>query len=209
MIDLRIVNINRLDDYDGLLSFIKKTHINHETVNEIKQYIGLKCNKIIVENPYADKDYLSTFYIHYSKKYKTYSKMCYRLHIFYNDKYYGFLTLRSTELKKIGRTYINPSLLLDQKAFLMTGEYNVNITGKSSSIACFPWMHQENDISTCAHVSLWSTLRYFSNVHSGYADMTMGEICEKIQLNQDRKTPSKGLSTSQISNLLMQFNFSN
>lgn len=208
MIDLRIVKINSLADYDVLLSFIKKTHINDETISEIKQYIGGKCNKIIVESPYADKDYLSTFYIHYSKKYKMYSKNCYRLHIFYDDIYYGFLTLRPTALKKIGRTYLNPTILLDQKAYLMTGQYNVNITGVNSSIACFPWMHQENDISTCAHVSLWSTLRYFSNVHSGYADMTMGEICEKIQLNQDRKTPSRGLSTIQISNLLMQYNFS-
>lgn len=208
MIELRNISINVIDDYDQLLTFIRSTHINQETVNELKQYLGLKCNRIVVESPYSDKDYLSTFYVHYSKKYKLYSKECYRLHVMRNNYYYGFITLRPTALKKIGRTYLNPALLIEQKSYMMTGTYSVNIVGRTSEISCYPWMHQENDISTCAHVALWSTLRYFSKVHSGYADMTMGEICEKIQLNQDRKTPSRGLSTIQISNLLMQFGFS-
>lgn len=208
MIDVRIVYINQVSDYNNLLTFIRKSHINSETVDELKQYLGLKCNKLIVEFPYADKDYLSTFYIHYAKKYKEYSKGCYRLHVFNNDDYFGFITLRHTAVKKIGRTYLHPSLLLDQNAYLMSGKFAANVVGSEASIECFPWMHQENDISTCAHVALWSTLRYFGNRQSNYADMTMGGICDKIQFNLDRKTPCRGLSTRQISNLLMQYNFS-
>lgn len=208
MIDIRTVYINGLSDYDNLLSFIRKSHINSETIDELKQYLGLKCNKIIVEFPYADKDYLSTFYIHYSKKIKEYTKDCYRLHVFNNNDYFGFITLRPTAVKKIGRTYLHPSLLLDQRAYLMTGQFTANVVGSMIDIECFPWMHQENDISTCAHVALWATLRYFGNIQSNYADMTMGEICDKIQFNLDRKTPCRGLSTRQISNLLMQYNFS-
>lgn len=100
MIDVRIVYINQVSDYNNLLTFIRKSHINSETVDELKQYLGLKCNKLIVEFPYADKDYLSTFYIHYAKKYKEYSKGCYRLHVFNNDDYFGFITLRHTAVKR-------------------------------------------------------------------------------------------------------------
>jgi len=75
VIDIRTVYINGLSDYDNLLSFIRKSHINSETIDELKQYLGLKCNKIIVEFPYADKDYLSTFYIHYSKNLKSTQKI--------------------------------------------------------------------------------------------------------------------------------------
>ncbi|MFR7605597.1 MAG: hypothetical protein ACLUV3_09485 [Oscillospiraceae bacterium] len=97
----------------------------------------------------------------------------------------------------------------DQKAYLMTGAFSANVVGSMiNNIKCFPWMHQENDISTCAHVALWATLRYFGNIQSNYADITMGEICDKIQFHLDRKTPCRGLSTRQISNLLMQYNFS-
>lgn len=56
----------------------------------MKYYIGLKCNLILVEYPYSDKDYLSTYYIHYSKKYKDISKKSYRLHLFNDEIYYGF-----------------------------------------------------------------------------------------------------------------------
>ena len=147
MIDIRTVYINGLSDYDNLLSFIRKSHINSETIDELKQYLGLKCNKIIVEFPYADKDYLSTFYIHYSKKFKEYTKDCYRLHVFNNNDYFGFITLRPTAVKKIGRTYLHPSLLLDQRSYLMTGQFTANVVGSMIDIECFPWMHQENDIS--------------------------------------------------------------
>lgn len=208
MIDIRTICINSLSDYDKLATFIKNTHINQETILELKHYIGLKCDKISVENPYAEKDYLSTFYIHYAKKYKEFSKKCYRLHFFKEDIYYGFVTLRPTCCKKIGRSYINPELLLDQKSFLMTCHFKINIAGADTKIECFPWMHQQPDVSTCAHVALWSILRYFSSKHNNYADMTMGEIVEKIQMNYDRKIPSKGLRMEQISNLLTQYNFS-
>lgn len=61
MIDIRTVHINQLSDYDNLLSFIRKSHINSETIKELKNYLGLKCNKIIVEFPYADKRSKSIF----------------------------------------------------------------------------------------------------------------------------------------------------
>ena len=32
MIDIRTVHINQLSDYDNLLSFIRKSHINSETI---------------------------------------------------------------------------------------------------------------------------------------------------------------------------------
>lgn len=90
----------------------------------------------------------------------------------------------------------------------MTGKYKLNLLGSEAFIESFPWMHQETDISTCSHVAVWSILRYFGNKYRYYSDMTMGEVFEKVQLNFDRKVPSKGLSYEQISNLLTQFGFS-
>lgn len=208
MITTRLIKITKLDDYNKLQSFIRKTHIDKESIEEIKSYIGLKCNRVHVEFPYADKDYLSTFYIHYSKKFKTFPKHCYRLHFFFDDYYYGFIVLRPTPYKKIGRTYLSPWLLLSDTSYIMTGKYKINFLGSETFISCFPWMHQETDISTCSHVAVWAILRYFGNKYKYYSDMTMGEVFEKVQLNYERKVPSKGLREEQISHLLTQFKFS-
>lgn len=208
LIAIKPLIISKLSDYEKLKSIIKKTHINDDAIEEMKKYIGLKCNKVIIEYPYADKDYLSTFYIHYSRKYKEFSKKCYRIHFFNNDYYFGFIILRPTFYKKIGRTYLFPQLLLEGDSYVMTGKYKLNLLGSEAFIESFPWMHQETDISTCSHVAVWSILRYFGNKYRYYSDMTMGEVFEKVQLNFDRKVPSKGLSYEQISNLLTQFGFS-
>lgn len=208
MIFLKKIFINSINDYEQLKNNIRNTHISQETIEELKYYIGLKCNKILIENPYSDKDYLSTYYIHYSKKYKDISKKSYRLHLYNGDIYYGFLTLRPTCKRNIGRCYIHPQLLLPEKAYLLSSRFKTNLVGNQIFIEAFPWMHQEPDVSSCAHVALWSILRFFGNKHNNYSDVNMGSVVEHIQLNYDRKIPSKGLRIEQISNLLSQYGFS-
>lgn len=208
MIALRNIYIRKIEDYENLKNCILNTHISQETIEELKYYIGLSCNRILIESPYAEKDYLSTYYIHYSKKYKDITKKSYRLHLFMNDIYYGFITLRPTCKRHIGRSYIHPSLLLKEDAYLLTSQFKTNIVGNQTIIEAFPWMHQEPDVSSCAHVSLWSILRFFGTKHINYSDATMGDIVEHIQLNYDRKIPTKGLRIEQISNLLSQYGFS-
>ena len=208
MIIYKIINIKNVNDYFQLKTCISGTHIDNDVINELAYYIGLKCDKIAVESPYADKDYLSTYYIHYAKKYKTIDKKCYRLHFYNKNNYYGYITLRPTCRRKIGRSYLHPSLLLNQKAYLMTNSYKVNVVGSEVFIDAFPWMHQEPDVSSCAHVSIWAILRYFSNKQSNYPDANMGNVVENVQLNYDRKIPSRGLRVDQISELLIRYGFS-
>lgn len=208
MINYEIVKIIKKEDYNKIMNFIPKKYWDDNVIEELTNYIGDKCDRIAVENPYSEKDYLSTYYIHYAKKYKDISKNCYRIHFFNKAQYFGFITLRPTCHRKIGRAYIHPTLLLDQKSYLMTAQYKVNILGSQVLIDSFPWMHQEPDVSSCAHVSLWSILRYFSNKNANYSDATMGDVVEQIQNNYDRKIPSKGLRVEQISNLLIRYGFS-
>lgn len=208
MIDSYLIQINSPADFNKLKDKIKSSHIDDDTIGELKHFLGEKCDMIRIENPYSDKDYLSTYYIHYSKKYRDFDKKCYRIHIYSHDCYYGFITLRPTCHRKIGRSYIHPSLLLDKTSYLMATNYKANILGNINEVLAFPWMHQEPDVACCAHVALWSILRYFGSKHSNYSDATMAEIVERIQYNYDRKTPTRGLREEQISTLLIQFGFS-
>lgn len=118
MINLNAIDIKTIDDYDLLNSCIMSEYL-HQTISvEIKERIGLKANQVIVEYPYYDLDYLSTYYLFYSKKHKDFEKKCYRLHFLRNNTYLGYLTLRPTIANtKIGKSYLCPSLTLSSIFF--------------------------------------------------------------------------------------------
>lgn len=104
--------------------------------------------------------------------------------------------------------YISPELLLNNKSYLILGEFKVNLVGNEILTVAFPWMYQETDISVCAHVATWSIIRYFGNKYKNYADICMSDIIEKTPEYMNRKIPSKGLNLLQIPEILRQFGFS-
>lgn len=210
MITLNTVEIMDDDSYEILLNEIPQEYIDKETVEKLKNNISTQCRKLVIEYPYHDKDYLSTYYIHYSQKFQQFKKECVRIHILgIQDEYYGYITLRPTVSgTKLGASYINPSILIKEQAYLMLNEFDVHIRGQELKCACFPWMKQETDIAVCAHVSLWTVLKYYGNKYKNYLDTTMGDIVEKIQEEGGRKTPSNGLTPIQVADILKKFNFS-
>lgn len=218
MIDFAKFEIKKADDYDQLLDYIDDTHIDQNVVSILKKYIGLRASALLIEYPYYEKDYLSTYYSFYAKQHAVHSKICFRLHFFgsvdkkkENRVYYGYITLREgVKDSKIGKTYLSPKLLIDEgtKAYLMLDTFSADIYGEKVSVSTFPWMKQETDISVCAHVAIWSILRYYGNRYKGYRDTVMGEIVEMVQNDRGRKIPSKGLTPDQIVDTLDLYNFS-
>lgn len=203
------VKIEVIDDYFNLNEVISNELIDEDVIRRLQDYIGLKCKKVLVEYPYFDKDYLSTYYAHYAQKFRSYSKWCCRLHILgEEDEYYGNVVLRPTiEGTRIGGTYLVPEILIREKAYLITTDINFHVLGNDMKCNCFPWMMQETDIDVCAHVALWTILRYYGTKYTNYSDTTMGEIIAEIEEDWGRKTPSNGLTPIQISNLLKKHSF--
>lgn len=209
MIKLTVISIKEEDDYLEVAQAIPDFLFDDEVLSCLKKYIGLKCDTVIVEFPYYDKDYLSTYYEHYAKKFKKYEKKCCRLHFENGDDYYGYITLRPTgNGTKIGKTYLDPHLLIEKEAYLMLSNYEVHMHGQSMEIKCFPWKKQETDVSVCAHTAAWTVLRYYGNKYKNYADITIGSIVNKINNTWGRKTPSLGLYPTQISDLFKDYGLS-
>lgn len=218
MIDFGKIEIKELDDYDQLLDYIDETHIDSSVVSILKKYIGTRADALLIEYPYYEKDYLSTYYTFYAKQHTRHSKICFRLHFFgaigkkdnYRE-YYGYISLREgIKDSKIGKTYLSPKLLIDEgvTAYLMLDTFSADVYGEKLFVNAFPWMKQETDISVCAHVAMWSILRYYGNRYKGYRDTVMGEIVEMVQNDRGRKVPSKGLTPDQIVDTLDLYNFS-
>lgn len=208
MIELSKIDIKNPGDYDKLNGVILSGYINPKVIDELKERIGLRCNKIYVEYPYYDGDYLSSYYIFHAKKHKKFPKECYRVHLMKDSQYFGYLVLRPTICTKFGKSYINPAIILNQKAYLTLTDFKLSILGNESTVKAYPWMSQETDISVCAHVACWSIIRYFGNRFRNYADKRMSQIIEMTPEYIGRKVPSEGLNILQVSEILKNSGFS-
>ncbi len=209
MITLHEVDIYELKDYEKILLEDRQDLLDDDVIDALKKHVGLKANKVIVEFPYYDNEYLSNYYPHYSQKFKVFSKECCRLHFENESSYLGYVTIRPTPGDtKFGKTFLSPNAFVSGKAYLMLTRYNAHILGQKREIECFPWKKQENDISCCAHTATWTILKYFGNKYNNYADTTIGEIVSRVKNDWGRKTPTMGLNPIQVSDILKEYGFS-
>lgn len=208
MIKLQSMAIHKLDDYDQIKTMIDSDYYHSFFIEEIKNRIGIKCSDLVIEYPYYDKDYLSTYYSYYSRLFKNLKKESYRIHLFNRNDYLGYITLRPTiNYTKIGKSYISPKALLNNGAHILTSNFKVNIIGNKVEIKAFPWMYQETDISVCAHVAAWAIIRYYGNKYSIYSDKRMMDIVNYTPNGIGRNIPSKGLALTQIAEILRKNGF--
>ena len=71
--------------------YIELTHIDEGTIYILNK-LFVNCEKVAIEYPYYDNEYLSTYYLFYAKKYSAFPKECYRIHLFKDGNYCGFFT---------------------------------------------------------------------------------------------------------------------
>lgn len=175
------------------------------------------CKAIDVEYPFYESDYLSTYYLYYARKFQYVDKECCRLILYLDHECkncLGYISLRPvTSEQKVGRSYLNPQIFVNQMGasrnfFVILGQYKIHTVGKEISIRAMPYMQQERVVSVCAHVAIWTILRFFSSRFANSKEYTMGDVVELIKSPQIRKIPSKGLSVEQISTALMDAGFS-
>ncbi|MDY4206780.1 MAG: hypothetical protein SOX85_04665 [Lachnospiraceae bacterium] len=206
MIEYRTVEIRQIEDYDQLLKELPSQFLNCPYVSiwmdELKQRIGTKVTMLLIEYPYYDSEYLSSYYRFYSKKFKNYGKKSCRIHFKANDRYMGYISLRpTTHYLNFSKSYLEPSFLIQDNAYIMLSEFQAHIYGTDYNILAFPWMNQQRDFSICAHVAVWEILKYYGNEHTGYRDITIGELVEQIKESGQRKLPSNGLNLQQIADI--------
>jgi hypothetical protein len=191
---------------------------------ELDSGISSVVKRIVFEYPYIDKDFRDTFYNDFSKRHVEFDRQCVRLHFFtnefddiselnestyeiFNKSYMGFIVLRDTLVATLGRSYLDPKILeFRSKGFASLSKTQVNLYGYEFTINAFPWMRQDGNVSRCAHIALWSVIRYYSDRYSIYAEKTLYQITRLLQ-SERRTNPSIGMSLAQISQVLKDCNF--
>ena len=77
-----IIEIKDPSDFDKLKSHVGDAYNPSGVAKKLKRKVGPKCHAILIEYPYVDKDYRSTYYHFYAKKGYRYESWCVRLHFF-------------------------------------------------------------------------------------------------------------------------------
>ncbi|MFH0925716.1 MAG: hypothetical protein V1872_08830, partial [bacterium] len=214
MINFKIFQRNFADIQDTVGKFMPNS-----VKDMLEKNISDTIKAIALEYPYIDSDYRDTYYNDFSKRFAYFDRNSVRLHLFskglnnidditplnlkeYQDNYLGFITLRDTKVLTIGRSYISPKAKKNFSiGFYALTNYKVHLKGIEFKVEAFPWMQQDANVSRCAHVAIWSVVRYFSEKYHYYPHRTLYQVTNLLT-SETRKSPSKGVTVEQVAQIL-------
>ena len=213
-----IVVFDTQDNWDSLLSLVKP-EIDIRGLNRLKQVLADKCQCIVIERHYIDKDYRDTFSHFHSKRFNTPSARCVRLHFFNTamtedqivaggeaceNSYLGYSVIRPTKPNCIGRTFLSHNLRLHPESHLSLCKEMVHLLGQRFKVEGFPFISQDSDATVCAQSALWTLLRYYSNRYPAYSEILPFQITNLANQHAagTRVYPSAGLYSWQLAEAL-------
>jgi hypothetical protein len=124
------------------------------------------------------------------------------------DKYLGFLVLRPTFPKIIGRMAISPKGFKINDFYCCITELDATVLSNKFTVRAFPHSSQDSHTITCAETTIWSIMEYFANRYAEYKPVlpsTIGKIIQKISFK--RTFPSEGLTAEQVTYAIRELGF--
>ncbi|MDZ7696556.1 MAG: hypothetical protein U5R49_06445 [Deltaproteobacteria bacterium] len=215
-----VVKIESHADYSKLWDVIPEDFLSTDLVDSMGKSFSPLIRTILIEYPYVDKDYRSTYYGFYSKRHRKYDKFCFRLHFFgqhlagledlnpLNPNYFGSIVLRPTEVTPQGRTLLSPKAIAGFEGFVAEASFENNLMGIPLNIKSFPHISQDTDVTICAHSVCWMIARYYSEKYGLYPERLSFDIAQAVtDLSEGRIIPSRGLTLGQVSEVMASIGF--
>jgi hypothetical protein len=199
----------------------------HQGKYLIRYLANLDAKTCVLEEKYVDKDYLIDYQKFYSRSFDNLDKFTERVHFFTEDfsedkflkslknnnigylqrSYLGFVVIRPIEgsdgNRLIGRTLLKTfsEKVNGEKRSFIRAEYNVSLFGLPLKVKSLPFQVQDQGVSACATVALWSALHHLAGAF-GIPRLSPAEITEMSTLfpSEHRTFPSSGLIWEQIIN---------
>ncbi len=161
--------------------------------NYLTDYLtDLGAKTLIIEPRYIDRAYLDDFSAYYARCFADYPKHCVRMHFFRSkfsqkafdetvdsqppassmlsknvspETYLGFLVLRPLPFTVIGRTCLNAPCNQDgYETFCISSPCESNLCGLDLSLKTLPFQEQDQVLSKCATMALWSVFHSSANL---------------------------------------------
>ncbi len=180
---------------------------------------------VLIESPYTDKVYRDSYYTYFSSKLGYYNKDCIRLSFFNGEivtdhftneksyaelqaRYLGFMILRPTDPKIVGRSAISPKAVKGNNFLCVTAPIKATANSLKFSVNAFPHSSQDTETITCAETTLWAIMEYFGNKYPEYKPVLPSQIINALRrVSSERQVPSKGLNIQQMAFALKEFGF--
>ena len=188
----------------------------------ITKYLQDLGAKTTISEVYFDRDYLSEISSYYYQCTDHYDNACKRIHIFSTQKskelfekaisnnedalkelqeaYLGYTIIRPIKNAPFGKTILAWYKESKEKRVVTQREYTADICGLTLRINGLAWQQQDQGVSACATVALWSMLQS-SALDDYYYIPTTSEITEaahKTASLGSKIYPSEGLTMYQV-----------
>lgn len=175
---------------------------------------------VVIEHDYYDLDFRSELSLMYAKEFDPPTHQTPRLH-FFRDRlcweqlvsegateagaYLGYLILKPTQIGPVGRTMLRvPENIfgVDGHATVRTAaKEEVSFFGHTLSVEAVPFMEQDNQLLTCAHVTAW--MCHYTAVLRGFVPRRpTADFVASTGLSEVRTYPSNGLTHADTVHLL-------
>ncbi|MEO3402832.1 hypothetical protein AAFN85_02955 [Mucilaginibacter sp. CAU 1740] len=186
---------------------------------------------VLVERKYVDKMYRDAYYHYYSSKLNPYYRDCIRLSFFdtemvtddfkrfdatgietlksrISEHYLGFLVLRPTFPRIIGRNALSPRAIINDNIECCLAKIAATVYAVKQKVLAFPHASQDHQTMTCAETTVWSILEYFGNKYPEYKPVLLSTINQTLhKFSYKRLLPSDGLTAEQITYAIRDFGF--
>ena len=198
-----------------------------ESLNKLDTFFNSLSDELwaVIEYPYVDKTYRDSYYGYYASKRFEYSRNTIKLSLFstaiepssFRDKteiqileksYQGFLVVRPTFPKVIGRNVIDKRILKNPNFVACSVNYSSTANGVKFIANGFPHCSQDSETITCAETTIWSIMEYFGYKYAEYSPASPLKITQMLsKFSYERLLPSKGLTPEQMSFALKELGF--
>lgn len=177
----------------------------------------------LIESPYVDKVYRSSYYAHFSSKKGEHGRDCIRLSLFEGEivagnfrssegvkmitkQFMGFIVVRPILPGILGRSVVAKEALKVCDFVALEAEYPVSVNGVKLVARGFPHASQDAEINTCAETALWTVMEHLGAIHNEYIPLLPAALVNIVKdYSPERELPSEGLSVEHISYALKKF----
>lgn len=221
------VNIKK--KLEASLSPVSKKRLKLRLQQQLEPYLSsMKTNLfVVIEAPYVDRMYRDAYYQYYSSKLGAYLRDSCRISFFSKaveyddfrdfddfrhnklaDFYLGYIVLRPTPNKFIGRTVLSPNAFINTRFSCCLAKFTATVNGVKFKVNSYPIASQDGETITCSETTIWSLMEYFGNKFPDYKPVlpsTIHAMLNKIVIK--RLLPSDGLSGPQMSYAIRELGF--
>lgn len=192
-------------------------------VDYLSKSEGIGATTIVIEEHYISKAFLNDFASYYALCFKSYEKVCKRIHFFNEkfsaqafddaildpqskshriwDSYLGYVVAKPLPEAIIGPTILKTyeSDESNERNYI-TKSYKINLFGKSLDVHSVAYQEQDSVVSACATTAIWSAFHKTAELFQTRIP-TPNEITRSagnLFFESGRSFPNRGLDITQI-----------